>query len=768
MESYNSLKSNLQERIAAVVETSPVSDVVCVGHSLGGSTAALALLDLALEYNNRFQYHLYTFGAPPVGNSDFSELFKSKVTQNSLLYVNRLDLVPRSLDVSHTLNDKLSKIFSKLSSSEAGEWVRQPYCHVSDVITLDQWMKVSTDAAKVILANKAGLMSIPKYFSSNHLMTSYIENLALKSSNMTLSLQSRAGSLTKSVVPVVSATQKVTKNASKMASQITGLAGLSILTTALTNYHIYHVHKSLNQKMEAVESAIINHTDNATNRAIADIKEAMSAVELRAVKSCKDFISNSLEVASSRIEDMENSIHMQIAHASMKQLCLEYQRSTVKTRLEADNVIRSYECGVNDPNENTRAVVARMHNSIAEMQANVEVLRRELSCEQFYQYEFTALTEECRSYSIELVVMSLLNLQIAERKMQLIFDNDMIVQNCFCSRVASWIYRNGAICRDQALALSQVSSSMLLIGEKCATDFSSAMISHNEHCIDTVACLSEKFCKTLLPDYVSFATEYGVANSIPIFIKHLCNIAKNYNSLVHASDTTTMYTMDYPRYDSESILVNLLTSTNESWLIGALSELHNSNSTEIVARCYHCLCIMAISEEDRRKVLSCFHTSLNTVEESVIHGIYKELLTFHQQPHKVTDSFTSNFDAGVKERCYVSAMNAGILSGNIFLRNLDGIYEGQYKQVHSNDTLRLLRNGYGKFQYRNGDIYDGMWVDDNRHGEGVYTLSRSRAYVAGEISYRGEWFNDKKHGAGATTSVSGVVSHGTWVNGSVV
>ena len=30
------------------------------------------------------------------------------------------------------------------------------------------------------------------------------------------------------------------------------------------------------------------------------------------------------------------------------------------------------------------------------------------------------------------------------------------------------------------------------------------------------------------------------------------------------------------------------------------------------------------------------------------------------------------------------------------------------------------KNGYGKFDYNNGDIYKGEWVNDKKNGKGVY------------------------------------------------
>ena len=37
-----------------------------------------------------------------------------------------------------------------------------------------------------------------------------------------------------------------------------------------------------------------------------------------------------------------------------------------------------------------------------------------------------------------------------------------------------------------------------------------------------------------------------------------------------------------------------------------------------------------------------------------------------------------------------------------------------------------VRNGEGKFTYKNGDIYEGPWKDDKRHGVGKYTFASGK------------------------------------------
>jgi len=52
------------------------------------------------------------------------------------------------------------------------------------------------------------------------------------------------------------------------------------------------------------------------------------------------------------------------------------------------------------------------------------------------------------------------------------------------------------------------------------------------------------------------------------------------------------------------------------------------------------------------------------------------------------------------------------------------------------------QNGFGKFTYDNGDVYEGNWINGKRHGKGKYD------YADGISWYDGEWVDDKKEGYG--------------------
>ena len=101
---FVNLYAAVRPRVLAALRTKPkdVRLVVMCGHSLGGALAALAALDAASQQQQpqsqqpQPDVHMYSFGAPQVGDGAFVELFDARVSK-AVRVVNPFDPVPRSL-----------------------------------------------------------------------------------------------------------------------------------------------------------------------------------------------------------------------------------------------------------------------------------------------------------------------------------------------------------------------------------------------------------------------------------------------------------------------------------------------------------------------------------------------------------------------------------------------------------------------------------------------------------------------------------------------
>ncbi|MEZ5004232.1 MAG: C1 family peptidase [Chitinophagales bacterium] len=85
-----------------------------------------------------------------------------------------------------------------------------------------------------------------------------------------------------------------------------------------------------------------------------------------------------------------------------------------------------------------------------------------------------------------------------------------------------------------------------------------------------------------------------------------------------------------------------------------------------------------------------------------------------------------------------------------FIYSDGDIYEGNFKSSY--------RHGHGKYQYIEGDIYDGMWSWSNREGLGYYKWPSGNEYI-------GYWSNNQQNGKGTKFFVGGTIQAGQWSNG---
>ncbi len=85
-----------------------------------------------------------------------------------------------------------------------------------------------------------------------------------------------------------------------------------------------------------------------------------------------------------------------------------------------------------------------------------------------------------------------------------------------------------------------------------------------------------------------------------------------------------------------------------------------------------------------------------------------------------------------------------------FIYSDGDIYEGNF--------ISSYRHGHGKYVYIEGDTYDGIWSWSNREGLGYYIWPSGNEYI-------GYWADNQQNGKGTKFYTDGSTEAGEWVNG---
>lgn len=101
-----------------------------------------------------------------------------------------------------------------------------------------------------------------------------------------------------------------------------------------------------------------------------------------------------------------------------------------------------------------------------------------------------------------------------------------------------------------------------------------------------------------------------------------------------------------------------------------------------------------------------------------------------------------------------------IYEGNFVYKQPEGQGTITYAngQVHTGQFSKGFRNGLGKTTYPDGDFYEGNWIKSVKEGQGTYK------YKDGDV-YTGQFANNKYNGKGKIVYADGDTYEGNFVNG---
>lgn len=102
--------------------------------------------------------------------------------------------------------------------------------------------------------------------------------------------------------------------------------------------------------------------------------------------------------------------------------------------------------------------------------------------------------------------------------------------------------------------------------------------------------------------------------------------------------------------------------------------------------------------------------------------------------------------------------NGKTISFTVAVRvSLLGHYVFASGERYSGTLVMGSKEGYGVYKYMNGNVYDGEWKKDKKHGKGKYDY-----FLTGE-SYEGDWYMGEKRGEGEFTFSYGQTYKGGWL-----
>jgi hypothetical protein len=157
-----------------------------------------------------------------------------------------------------------------------------------------------------------------------------------------------------------------------------------------------------------------------------------------------------------------------------------------------------------------------------------------------------------------------------------------------------------------------------------------------------------------------------------------------------------------------------------------------------------------------------------------VHHLYGYLdlehLQYYQLLHHLLENGTSIYSNGnlcdgaiSTARGIMLYANGDVYNGEWYndLKHGPGVMNYANGDVYAGQWENDLKHRKGNMFYANGDKYNGQWLNDLINGTGTMTYANEDVYV-------GQWLNGFKNGTGTMTYANGDVYEGEWVNDSPI
>jgi hypothetical protein len=781
---YGLLRSNLLKDLKSCIQQFPdVINISFSGHSLGGAIASLAALDTSISLG--LCCSLYTFGAPAVGNTKYCEFFNRVLRGKQNLFVNAVDMVPRSLDISSTISNKLDqmcKLCSKIGSSLL--LVPEPYGHTSAPIVLDGLMKVSADAAKILLSESSLTQGIPSYILEAHKMKTYVVNLELSlrgyyevvnlvgSELVQCVVDSKAlqDVISTVAIPVPAPSHAPTSLLSSIGSSVSQAMGLSLLTCAVTNYHIHRVHQSLKMQVVNMEASINGHTTASADRVIGEVNSAVQSYIDHQTSELTNILKDDVDRTLLRLESMNSSLLNHVSQIAITTLENDFKLLVNNCELRLDKLLRLYDYHLQGQLIMWETEFSQLNDLVINMNATLKLVKENCLGGRAAMHEYNALFVEGRLAMAELVVRACAADGFNVCKNHLISLPALASGESYCLRVAKWIYYQGEMDVNKCMELSLLVGHLLRLDVErvqvlisdVSTQTHSSLTVYNGSSTTLAHMLTVRSQSTADALSVLLCASYSEKSAVPLATSLLKSIVQ---TEIHDS-CSVVSTCDrvesQPPLQPDLVLDMLLRHHFEDAQFDCfLKSVFTDNLQYLREEFIYLTQRYLLSEE--LEIADRFAPALRRVPASLVADFYCALLN-KAAPEDECECLLQCIDNTTVNVCYDTAQRAGIAGGKIFIRNYQGLYNGHYSL---NDFGEVVMDGSGSFLYRSGDTYTGSWKLGRRHGFGTFQLSPLRARqdfltLQHGVKYEGMWMNGARHGEGIRYNADGTKTLGCW------